>query len=318
MKIQINNIHSNNSLSLIKLLKEVKKYDIAIIGSDTEEYGNSAGSLLVDKYYIAPQIEHTGAYIKFLNEVYKKEKVDLLIPASDAEALVLSKYKKSISVNFYLASADTVRFFKDKLICTEELSQKGFCVPPVITDLKDQKKVIFRKRISVNSIGIYVVDLIRAQYIENHFNNDYFIQPYLEGETYIVDILSDKNGIPVLMIPRKTIEIKDGTAFRSEIVNEPQLIEICKRICSLYTLPGFCNMDFIKLESDYYFIENNVRFAGSGIFSAIASFNFMELYLDIFVMNKNVNSFDYYMSKVAWGAVITRYYEEKRYIPIKE
>lgn len=115
MKIQINNIHSVNSLSLIKLLKGVKKYDVEVIGSDTLEYGEYAGSLLVDKYYVAPPISEEQAYLKFLNELYILEGIDLLIPASDAEALFLSKYKEYVQVPFYLADAETVRFFKDKL-----------------------------------------------------------------------------------------------------------------------------------------------------------------------------------------------------------
>ena len=121
MKIQINNIHSANSLSLIKLLRDVKKYDIEIIGSDVLEYGEYAGSLLVDKYYKAPLISEEQEYLEFLNNLYEKEKIDLLIPASDAEALFLSKYKSSIKVLFYLADFKTVRIFKDKLIATENL-----------------------------------------------------------------------------------------------------------------------------------------------------------------------------------------------------
>ena len=317
MKVQINNIHSANSLSIIKLLKDAKKYNVEIIGSDTLEHGQYAGSLLVDKYYVAPPISAEAEYLQFLNHINDVEGIDLLIPASDAEALFISKYKNRIRTSCYLADTDTVRLFKDKLNCTERLARDGICVPPILTDLRNQQKIIFRKRVSVNSQGIYIVDLSKEKYIENHFNNDYFIQPYLEGDTYIVDILSDKNGVPKLIIPRKTIEMKDGTAYRSQIVFEPALINICMKICSLYKLPGFCNMDFKKNENTFYFIENNVRFAGSGIFSAIASFNFIELYLQHFGLGENLADLDFYMSKVAWGAIITRYFEELKYIPEK-
>ena len=194
MKIQINNIHSVNSLSLIKLLKDVKKYSVEIIGSDILEYGEYAGSLLVDKYYKAPPITEEQKYLEFLNELYEKEKIDLLIPASDAEILFLSKYKSTIKVLFYLADFETIRLFKDKLMATEKLQKQGIEVPPVIFDLRNERKVIFRKRESVNSQGIYIVDLHKDKYIENYFNENYFIQPYIEGETYVVDILSDKEN----------------------------------------------------------------------------------------------------------------------------
>ena len=37
MNIQINNIYSTNSLSVIKVLSRIKKYDVVVIGSDIYE-----------------------------------------------------------------------------------------------------------------------------------------------------------------------------------------------------------------------------------------------------------------------------------------
>lgn len=318
MNIQINNIHSANSLSIIKILSRIKKYDITIIGSDTYKKGECAGSLLVDKYYQAPSITQEKAYINFLNYVNEKENVDLLIPASDAEAVLLSKCKPQVKTRFYLADHKTVALFKDKLIATQELMKHNIKVPHICNNLFNEKKVIFRKRNSVNSLGIYIVDLEKAQYFENHFNSDYFAQPYIEGETIIVDVFSDKDGVPKLIIPRKTIEIKDGTAFRSQIVYDETVIAITKKICSLYQLPGFCNLDFKVNNGEYYFIELNVRFAGSGIFSILASFNYMETYLEHFVLNKPLHDMDYYMKYVCWDSIVTRYLEEIIYPNISE
>ena len=315
MKIQVNNIHSVNSVSLVKLLKDLKSDQIEVIGSDVLPKGEYAGSLLVDKYYMAPPISDEENYLAFLNHVYQKERIDLLIPASDAEAPFLSKYKGKINVSFFLADEAIVKFFKDKLICSQKLSEQGILVPPIVTDLRNENKIIFRKRVSVNSQGIYIVDLSKEKYIKNYFNNDYFIQKYIEGETFIVDVLSDRNGVPHIIIPRKTIEIKDGTAYSSQIVYEEQLIELTKRICALYKLPGFCNIDFKKENNEFYFIENNVRFAGSGIFSAIASFNYLKVYIDHFVRGIDMAPLEYYLKKVAWGSIITRYYSETKYIP---
>ena len=318
MIIQINNIHSTNSLSIIKLLSCVKKYKITVIGSDTYKMGECAGSLLVDKYYQAPSISQETEYINFLNSVNEKENIDLLIPASDAEAVLLSKFRSQIKTKFFSADYKTVALFKDKLKATQDLMKNNILVPRICDNLFNEKKVIFRKRNSVNSLGIYIVDLQKAEYIENHFNPDYFAQPYIEGDTILVDVFSDKNGIPKLIIPRKTIEIRDGTAFRSQIIYDETVIAITKKICDLYKLPGFCNLDFKVNNGKYYFIELNVRFAGSGIFSIIASFNYMETYLEHFVLNKPLRDMDYYMNYVCWNSIVTRYLEELIYPYISE
>jgi carbamoyl-phosphate synthase large subunit len=300
------------------MLSQIKKYNIVVIGSDTYEKGECAGSLLADKYYQAPPINQEAEYINFLNDINEKEKIDLLIPASDAEAVLLSKYSNQVKTRFFLADYETVSLFKDKLRATLALLNNNINVPRICDNLFNEKKVIFRKRNSVNSQGIYIVDLEKAEYIENHFNPDYFVQPYIEGDTVIVDVFSDKNGTPKLIIPRKTIEIKDGTAFRSQIVYDETIIDITKKICNLYKLPGFCNLDFIVNNGEYYFIELNVRFAGSGIFSIIASFNYMETYLEHFVLNEPLQDMDYYMKYVCWDSIVTRYLEELIYPNISE
>lgn len=310
MNILINNLHGNVSISLVKLLRDLKSLDIIIIGTDTLEYGTFSGSLMVDKYYVSPQIEDEKNFIEFLCLLSSKEKVDLLIPSCDAEAVILSKYKGYLPILYYIADKETVSLFKDKLLSSNFLKEKGFDIPPIITDLRNESKIIFRKRNSVRSQGIYVVDLLKEQYIKNLFNDDYFIQPFIPSESYIVDVMTDKNGIPQLIIPRLNYEIRDYTAYRSELVNDSELISLTKNICELFYLPGFFNIDFKKYGGKNYFIELNVRYAASGIFSAIGSFNYLEIYLEHFVNNKMLLGFDYYMQRVKWGSIISRYHEE--------
>lgn len=310
MNVLINNMHGNVSISLVKLLKDLKNLDITIIGTDTLEYGTFSGSLMVDKYYISPPMEDEIKFVEFLRSLSQKVKVDILIPSCDAEAIILSKYKNCLPIPYYIADKETVSLFKDKLLSSNYLKEKGFDIPPIITDLRNESKIIFRKRNSVRSQGIYVVDLRKEQYIKNLFNEDYFIQPFIPSESHIVDVMTDKNGIPQLIVPRLNYEIRDWTAYRSELVNDIELISLTQKICKLFYLPGFFNIDFKKYEGKNYFIELNVRYAASGIFSVKGSFNYLETYLDHFVNNKNLLGFDYYMQKVKWGSIISRYYEE--------
>ena len=102
MNILINNLHGNVSISLVKLLRDLKSLDIIIIGTDTLEYGTFSGSLMVDNY-VSPQIEDEKNFIEFLCLLSSKEKVDLLIPSCDAEAVILSKYKGYLPILYYIA-----------------------------------------------------------------------------------------------------------------------------------------------------------------------------------------------------------------------
>ena len=57
---------------------------------------------------------------------------------------------------------------------------------------------------------------------------------------------------------------------------------------------------------------------GSGIFSIIASFNYIETYLEHFVLNETLHDMDYYMKYVCWDSIVTRYLEELIYPYISE
>lgn len=116
MKIQINDMRSSVSLSILKTLGQIKKYDIEVIGSDICERGGCEGSLLVGKYYQAPSITQEAEYIGFLNEVNEKENIDLLIPTSDAEVVLLSKCRNQVKTKFYLPHYEIVASLQD-IIC---------------------------------------------------------------------------------------------------------------------------------------------------------------------------------------------------------
>ena len=91
----------------------------------------------------------------------------MLCPSCDAEAVILSKHKDYLPIPYYIADKETVSLFKDKLLASSYLKEKGFDIPQIITDLRNESKIIFRKRNSVRSQGIYIVDLLKEQYIKN-------------------------------------------------------------------------------------------------------------------------------------------------------
>lgn len=310
MNILINNIHYSNPTAMIKLLHKIKAYDISVYGTDTNSIGYSAGSMLVDKYFRMPSIDNEDAYLVALNELCEKNNIDFIFPSTDKEIRFLSKYASKIFTRTVIQSEPVIKIFSDKYRATQKIHELGIKTPPIINCLFGEKKVIFRKKLSVSSEGIYAVDLSKEKYIENHFSNDYFVQHYIEGTEYTVDIFADINGVPKLIIPRKRLEIKNGMSFICQLKKHQELIDACQTICSKYHLPGLFNIQFIDDGNDIYFIELNMRFAGSGISGIVGSFNYFKQYIDHFIYNKPLKTMDYYMSKVAWDSIITRYFEE--------
>lgn len=314
MKILITQIYCYASIAIVKLLKNKSSLDIEIWGSDCGALGYVSGSLLVDQYVQTPKI-HEANYTDCIKDIYINNHIDFIISVDEEELLIFCQNNLNKDCKIVIPEKELLELFINKLEASKRVAEIGISIPTILTDITHASKIIFRKKKSVGSRGIYIVDLKNATYIENHFNEDEFIQEYITGEEYTVDVFSDKNGDPRLIIPRVRLEIRNGMSFKTKLVHDQNIIQNCKVILQNFKIPGLCNIQFIKRDADIFFIELNPRFAGSGIASNIGSFNYIELYIKHFLLDCELQSFDYYMSKVIWNAVITKYYEESVLYP---
>lgn len=311
MNILITHATKRGAITLIKTLRRVYSLPIKIFGCDEVRVGHESGTLLVD-YYVA--LDSTTPYVEQLKHICLRNAIDILLSVIDDENILLAKHRDELPVG-YLPSVEVLEMFQDKLQATLAIAELGLSTPRIVHDLCIENKVIFRDRISVGSEGIYVVDLNTEKFIENRFKRYSFIQEYMDGQEYTVDIFADKDGIPKLIIPRWRIEIKNGISFVCQTVKQDAIISACQKIYEAYRIPGVSNVQFIVHNNDPYFIELNPRFAGTGIASILSAFNYFDLYLRHFCLGEQVPSYDELMKSVAWGSIISRYWEESVYYP---
>lgn len=316
MNVLITQIYCYASIGLTKIIKRNPNLNATIHATDVLPIGLASGSLLVDYFYQIPSYEtNKEKYLETLSDIIKSNCIDILISVDEKELIVLLENEDLLNVKIVSANLNMLKLFNNKEIASIDVNKLGIPTPKIILDLRNQEKVIFRKKVSVGSKGIYIADIKNDTIIENHFNDEYFIQEYIHGEEYTVDIFADNYGEPKLIIPRKRIEIRNGLSFKCQLIKNDTLIDYCKIIAYHYKIPGLYNLQFICDKENAYFIELNPRFSGSGITSVLASFDFIELFLKHSLYNYKLDSYDFYMRKVAWNSIITRYYEESIYFP---
>lgn len=313
MTVLLTSIGTATSVNLCKLLKG--KY--RIVSTDTNPYGYTAGSMIVDEFVQVPMCNDEN-YISVLNSIIRQYKVDLLIPVHDLEVQTIARNKEMIETTVIVPSVETIDQLADKLISTKMAAMLGIPVAEIINDktsLTGIKKVIKRDKQGVGSKGIVVYnadEIPDGLLMDSYDNKEYLVQEYLDGEEYTVDVASNQDGEPFLLIPRCRKEVKAGVATKVEIVKDETLIEYAKKIVEHYKLPAFSNVQFIKKGGKYYFVECNYRYGGMSIASALASFNYVKAIVDNVLLSvplpMGVNQFP-----IKWGAMVTRYYEEKIY-----
>ncbi|SEL34359.1 ATP-grasp domain-containing protein [Paenibacillus sp. cl141a] len=312
LRICITSIGSATALNLIKLLRKQTKYHVEIIGLDSNHFGYTSGSLLVDQFIQSP-LASEERYFQFMENVIANEKVDMLIPIHDYEIYRLSKQK--LDVNMVLPDQATVGLFRDKLLSAKSMQEIGITVPPIIKLdsplAENHEKVIIRDRVGVGSTGIQILSGADYLQVSNGLDeNKKFVQRFITGDEYTVDVFSDRSGSPKFIIPRSRIEVKAGVATKVRIVYQQELIYLTKKILNKYPIPGFCNVQFIVNEKGAFFIELNPRYGGMSISSSLASVNVMQLFVDHFVKHESLSDMSEYMKMVKWNSVVTRYYEE--------
>lgn len=304
--------------SFIKLLRNSLKYHFYIVGCDSIDIGYSSGSMLVDKFYHVNE-DNSDNYINTLQKIINDEKINVIISAEEEDLIKFREFKIKQALYNYIPPQNVFDIFKDKYVATEEIKTYGISTPKSISHYRELeftkiKKLIKRDKVSCCSRGITILE--RKNITENYkfFSKDYFTQEFIEGDLYTVDVFCDKNGIPCSIIPRKDIAIKDGTTFKCIIDKQYELINICKKIYDIYYIPGFSNIQFI-MSDKLYFIELNPRAAATMIASALASVNYMDLYISHFLFDEKLPLIEEMMDKVKWGSIISRYYNETIFRP---
>lgn len=307
MKIKKILITSVGTATSVGLIKHLKKFGFVIYGTDINDFGYTAGSLMVDQYFKVP-IAVEQNFTDVLREIVIQNEVDLLIPINDVEifALVSNNFN---TCKMLVPSLNIINLVRNKHLCSKFIDSIGIRVPYEITE-NYSGKCIIRDKFGVGSRGITITDRIDINDV--NFNTQ-FAQKFIEGEEFTVDILSDWTGKPNYIIPRKRLEVKSGVATKVIIENNLDLISIVQTILNHISIPGFSNIQFIiDGKGDCYFIEINYRIGGCSSASLIAAKHMVERFIDIaegkqFTVNLNED--------VKWGSVVTRYYEEKIYLP---
>lgn len=325
MNIFLTNLSYHATNDIIKLIKNSEFNDAYIVGSSEYPYGYTSASTFVDKLIFQPALVPNNDYLNFIINTCKNYKIDILFAIDEDEIKLLSKYKKFIPAIFITPSPDVIEIFCNKKIANEHIAKLGINIPKYINSQKDLNgiisgKIISRKCISCASLGIKRYDIDESLDLNSIMNSDNIVQELINGVEYCVDVFCDKTGIPKIIVPRKRVAIRGGTTHKCLIERNERLISLSKRICSEYKLFGLSNMQFMieNGTDNIFFLEVNPRIGATTIATSLSSVNLIELFINHFLFGKELETYDYYMNKVKWGAFISRYYAETICVDYKD
>ena len=240
MKVLITGIGFMGGFDLVLSLK---KNGFEVIGADINK--NSAAKFYCDEYYLVPEgnIENQY-YFPRLVDILKKEKPDILLPASVADLNQLTFYKEHLEryTKLMIGDVGPVKTALDKGLTYDALQGEKF-VPKAFYS---EKGLVLKPMVGKGARGI--------QYL----NDNHFVMEKLEGADIDVDVIA--MGGEVLLAQCKTRErAYGGTMVEGQIIESPKLVELVKTIIKKIPIDYLSVIQFKGTK----LLEVNPRMAGA-------------------------------------------------------
>ncbi len=273
----------------------------------TDISSNPVGRFLSDAFYALPKPE-SSAYLNVLNDIVKKENVDVIIPQTTREIDLLSKQKPAVDCKIIVSGSENIARANDKYLIIKECEKVGVPFPEyfLITDAKSlreailsigypNKKVIVKPRMSNGLRGVRIITeqgLTLQSYLGDKPSGleidlttfmkifedaatfpELLVTEYMPGEEYSVDVFRTKKQ--TVIIPRLRKSIRSGISFETVVdLQRKDVEEYSLKLAESLDL-NYCFGFQFKLDDNGIpkILESNPRVQGTMIAAAAAGCN---------------------------------------------
>ena len=261
----------NWRVSLLRSFKKPTAIKIFIVGADSDS--NSAALSVVDKSYVIPKFSEPNCVEK-IQAICDKENIHAIFPMTNKAIEFMDKNRAGFDEGdllLYLADHTLIETCNDKRRLAEFFTQNNFASPDLIDPKKPFPGFSLIAKDSCGEGGknyFKIEDQIELDFYSKKLPNHIF-QQFVQGREFSIDWFSDKNGFPVLIVPRERLVIRGGEVMVSRIELSSDIIESAKKVGTLLRLRGPANLQGILDDSgNFLFTDVNLRF-GSGVVHTI-------------------------------------------------
>ncbi len=283
--ILITGIGGNVGQGILRNIKSLN-YDLTTIGCNIDAV--SAGNHLCKKVYKVPYA-YEANYLEQIRFICDTEKVDLIIPSTDYEALYLSKNTNVLPL---LATNDhkTNEVFTDKYFTWIEFSRhtipfaKSF-FPSAYNN--EFTHTVLKPRKGRGSRGV----IFDPPSVKGFSDDDYMVQELMKGIEITSGFYIDKNNNCVGKITFER-HLANGATNLCKTTNayDNQLNDIIQKMTSHFKIKGSCNIQAIIYNGTVIPFEINGRISGTNSIRAQFGFNDVQFTLDELLFNKEIKA----------------------------
>jgi len=244
----------------------LKKRGLEVTVGDSSILAPALWSKYCDKRLIYPSSRYKPIeFVDCLLAEVKKTKYDLLLPASEAEIYLVSKYKHEFEeyTNVAAVDFDLLMLARDKAETMKAAMNCGIPCPHTyifetleqLEEIKDdiEPPVVIKPRIASGGRGLAIVHdktKIVSEYHKTHINYPFpIIQEYIPSNEYgsVTNCILDKSGKLITAFSYRRIRefpVKAGASTFVESVRRPEQEEIAYRFLKSIGWYGLGMLEF--------------------------------------------------------------------------
>jgi carbamoyl-phosphate synthase large subunit len=253
------------------LIDQLHAAGATIIGVDADSY--SYGLRYADEGYVVPQGDDPK-FVEELLDIVRTEEVDALLLSPESEAIAVSMERERFESEGCVPlcpAHDIVQRCTDKLRTHKSIIEMGIPTPTIYDTIDEASfPCIVKPQHGRGSTGIHIARNCEELSVYAANVQEPLIQEYVAGTEYTVDLLTDRDGTVLSVVPRERIGIESGKSITGKTVADEELREFSRQVASQWELFGPSCIQYIRGEDGPQFIEVNTRFGGGAVLSMYA------------------------------------------------
>ena len=295
---------------LLQALKNCSRVQVRTIGVDSRN--DALGRAFADSFYQVPQGDDP-AYPDRMLELCHKEKVDILFPTSDEEALALASHVARFAAEGVRVScppAAMSRLMRNKADMYDHLAGLGLPLPQYhrvgnVAQLRaaagalgyPERDFVVKPTVGRGGRGVWIISQTLPTMAERNQGlsidaldlgtylssvgdetfQELIAMPLLPGAMYDVDVLASHEGKPFYLVPRRRYHVRT-TPFRGcWLDRNVAVLDLARRTQDLLCLPNLFDYDIILDADDRpWLLEVNPRMSASVAVSVLHGVNLLE------------------------------------------
>jgi len=271
-------ITSIGSFSAKFVIETCRALGFHTVGIDINEGKYLINTKKLNAFYKVSKTIEEKTFTKEIIEIVEKEKINYIIPLTDLDVDFFSNnYKIFINIKVLVENFELIKVLRSKDVLYNYLKNNQIikCIPTYSknTYLKsiNQFPAIAKKKNGRSSEGLLkIIDNTQLVCVDDN----YILQPLIEGYIVTVDIINSKNKS--IWIQRKEIfRTTNGAGITVEIINNDEINNAIKEFLRITNYAGVLNIEFIVSKDQVFLMDVNPRFSAGVAFSKIAGYDFV-------------------------------------------